>query len=207
MEREVRGEGGASMGLTYSNMTVRGPTQEAVKEYLASIGQGAFVSPTVDGLTVVYHDDFDLDFEYAADFSRRFSCPVLVVHEFDNDLLNYQLYDAGQFVDDYDSAPDYFDESKDSAPSGGDAQKLCAAFGLMHLVDQVNAVLRHENNFSDDPAENNFLSGPDLHDNLVAALGLPPFASLQNIGWDDTDSPAMAAAGFVHVSTDASDSK
>src|SRR4051794_15044541 len=117
------------MGLTYANATIKGLSQEAVAAYLTSRGRNAFVSPTINGLTVIYHDDFDDDFEYAADFSRQFSCPALVVYEFDDDLLNYQLYDAGRLIDDYDSFPAYFDDSKDPAPSGGDAQKLCAAFG------------------------------------------------------------------------------
>lgn len=61
--------------------------------------------------------------------SPTFSCPALVVRNHDNDILPYELYEAGARTDAYDSWPGYFDEDDDApmVPSGADPLRLCAA--------------------------------------------------------------------------------
>jgi hypothetical protein len=73
-------------------------------------------------------------------------------------------------ADEYDSSPDYFDPSGDeSGPEGGDAQKLCAAFGASGVA-QVQNVLR-KSSLDDD----GYMFAVDRHKDLADALGIPTF--------------------------------
>ena len=68
----------------------------------------------------------------------------------DDDILWYQLYLKGELADEYSSSPNYFDTSGQevSPPAGGDAQKLCGAFGS-GAVAEVERILR-KSAFADD---------------------------------------------------------
>ena len=82
----------------------------------------------------------------------------------------YQLYQNGELADEYDSAPGYFDaQAEPSDPAGGDAEKLCAAFGASAIVDVEN-ILR-KSAFDDD----GYTFEVERHADLVRALGIPSF--------------------------------
>jgi hypothetical protein len=121
------------MGNFYTNYTLRGPNQGAVAEALA--GRNAIVTPAQDGCVVAFDEQSDdqdsaVINEVASRISRDLCCPVLAVINHDDDILLYQLYLSGEVADEYDSSPGYFDPAAEpSAPAGGDAQKLCTAFG------------------------------------------------------------------------------
>lgn len=162
------------MGGFYTNYTLRGSSQQAVAAALA--GRRAAVTPAVDGCVVVFDeasDDQDQGCiaELASRLSSEFHCPVLAVLNHDDDILWYQLYINGKLVDEYDSSPGYFDPSAEpSAPAGGDARQLCAAFAASD-VPAVERVLR-KSSYDDD----GYVFAFERHADLVRALGLPEFA-------------------------------
>ena len=119
------------MGNFYTNYTLRGPSQFAVAAALT--GRTALVTPAEAGCVVVFDEESEVQdaegmAELASTLSRRFRCPVLGIANHDDDILYYQLYEAGALEDEYDSCPNYFDpDAEPAAPAGGDAAKLCAA--------------------------------------------------------------------------------
>ncbi len=162
------------MGNFYTNYTLRGPSQQAVAAALA--GRKATVTPPHNGCVVAFDeasDDQDQEriVELAARLSSELRCPVLAVLNHDDDILWYQLYEGGKQADEYDSSPGYFDPSAEpSAPAGGDALRLCAAFGASDAA-AVERVLR-KSSYDDD----GYVFAFERHADLVRALGLPEFA-------------------------------
>ncbi len=156
------------MGNFYTNYTLRGPSQQAVAKALA--GRSAIVTPQQDGCVVVFDDasddqDTEIIAELARDLSGKLRCPVLALLNHDDDILWYQLYLNGELTDEYDSFPGYFDsDPDDSDPAGGDAEKLCAAFGAPNVAD-VERILR----------EDGYAFAIERHTELARALGLPSF--------------------------------
>ncbi len=161
------------MGNFYTNLTLRGPSQAAVAAALT--GRRALVTPVVGGRLVVFDaesedQDAELMAELAAGLSRRFRCPVLAVTNHDDDILWYQLYLSGELEDEYDSCPNYFDpDAEPAGPAGGDAAKLCAAFGSERVAD-VAAILRKSG--LDDEG---YTFEAERHEALVRTLGMPGF--------------------------------
>jgi hypothetical protein len=161
------------MGQFYTNFTLRGPNQQDVASALAD--RSAYVTPSHNGCVVAYDEaseaqDFAVISELGARLSLQFSCPVLAAVVHDDDILFFQLYEGGQITDDYDSSPGYFDpEAEPSAPEGGDAERICAAFHTNN-VPEVSAILRKSSYDDDGP------DAADRHDQLVRALGLSPWA-------------------------------
>jgi hypothetical protein len=171
------------MGNFYTNYTLRGPSQQAVAATLA--GRSAIVTRVQDGCVVVFDEqseeqDVGVIAHLASRLSRELHCPVLAALNYDDDILWYQLYLNGELADAYDSSPGYFDPlAEPSAPAGGDAQKLCGAFGA-GSVAEVEGVLR-KSSFD----EGGYTVAVRRHADLARALGIPSFA---------------AGAGFHYVS-------
>ena len=165
------------MGGFYTNYTLRGPSQGAVASALT--GRKAIVSPESSGCIVAYDEASDDQngeaiAALALHLSKTLHCPVLAVLDHDDDILWYQLYEDGKLTDEYDSTPGYFDPSAEpSAPAGGDAERLCRAFGASDVV-AVEAILR-KSSFDDD----GYVFAHERHTDLVRALGLPEFAVLK----------------------------
>lgn len=87
--------------------------------------------------------DDDVIKDLGARASEELGAPVLAVLNHDDDVLAYWLFEAGQLVDEYNSCPGYFGDG-DTTPAGGDATRLCAAFGVPAKAEQVDEVLRRE---------------------------------------------------------------
>lgn len=133
------------MGSTYVNFTLRGPSQQAVAKALS--GRSAFISPSFNGCVVVYDKNSEEQSKeiepLGAKLSRELGCPVLAVFVYHDDILYYWLFEQGEQTDKYDSNPSHFDEdAQESAPPvGGNAEKLCMAFGVQKSSD-VERILR-----------------------------------------------------------------
>jgi hypothetical protein len=161
------------MGNFYTNYTLRGPSQQAVAAALA--GRSAIVTPVQDGCVVVFDEQSDdqdsaVITELGSRLSRELRCSVLAVLNHDDDILWFQLYFGGELADEYDSSPGYFDPSAEtSAPAGGDAQKLCSAFGT-DSVAEVERILR-KSAFE----EGGYAFAVMRHTDLARALGIPSF--------------------------------
>ena len=167
------------MGNFYTNITLHSH-QARIIELLEREDRTAYVTPTVNGCTVVCDEecdeqDTDVLQELAALLSRELQCPALAVLNHDDDVLLYWLYENGHLADQYDSTPGYFsdDEEEDVLPSGGDAHRLCRAFNAMDQVAEVEDVLRTPS-FSEDE---HYLFAIDRHSDLVEALGVPLFSA------------------------------
>jgi hypothetical protein len=161
------------MGNFYTNFTLRGPSQQAVAKALA--GRSAIVTPAQDDCVVVFDEQSDTQDEaiispLAASLSRELGCPVLAVLNHDDDIFWYQLYLRGELADEYDSSPGYFDPSAEpSSPIGGDALKLCSAFGVGNVAE-VESVLR-KSAFDED----GYTFAVERHTDLARLLGIPSF--------------------------------
>jgi hypothetical protein len=166
--------GAEEMGNFYTNYTLRGPSQQAVAAALT--GRRARVTPARDGCVVAFDEasdsqDTTIIAELASKLSRELTCPVLAILNHDDDILWYQLFLNGVLADEYDSTPGYFNPvAPPSAPSGGDAKKLCDAFGAPN-VDAVERVLR-KSTFDAD----GYVFAFERHADLVNALAISNFA-------------------------------
>ena len=161
------------MGNFYTNYTLRGPSPEEIVAALA--GRSAIVTPAQDGCVVVFDEESDEQDTgvislLASRLSRELRCPVLAILNHDDDIFWYQLYLSGELADQYDSSPGYFDaESEPSPPAGGDARKLCSAFGV-NTIAEVESVLR-KSTFDED----GYTFAVERHEDLARALGIPLF--------------------------------
>ena len=109
-----------------------------------------------------------------------FAVPVLALANHQDDVLWYQLYQAGTLKDQYDSCPNYADpDAEPAAPAGGDAAKLCAAFAADNVAE-VQAILSRSG-----WDEDGYTFEVERHEDLLRALGLP----LYGVG-----------AGYLYVS-------
>ena len=161
------------MGNFYTNYTLRGPSQQTVAKALS--GRSAIVTPAQDNCVVVFDEESDnQDVRIIAALASRLSneanCPVLAILNHDDDILWYRLYLSGELAGEYDSSPSYFDPSAEpSDPVGGDAKKLCSAFGASDVME-VEKILR-KSSFNDD----GYTFAVDRHADLARALGIPSF--------------------------------
>jgi len=187
------------MGNFYTNYTLRGPSQAAVATALA--GRFAIVTPAQNGCVVVFdevsdHQDQKVITKLASQLSRAASCPVLAVLNHDDDILWYQLHLNGKLADEYDSSPGYFDPSAGpSAPAGGDARKLCDAFGATSVAE-VESILR-KSSFG----KGGYTFAVERHADLVRALGLSVFgigAGYRSVSHGELPE-GLTEAGLVRV--------
>lgn len=164
------------MGSFYTNFTVRYDDHFAVADALRSIGRTAYVAPAVNGYTVVFDCESDMQDVAAIEnvglhLSRVLETAVLGILNHDDDILCYFLFRFGQWFDSYNSCPSYFDDSCDAGTTEFDAGKLCEAFGCTQNTESVKAILQ---NASD--GEEGYVFAMDQHRDLVNALGLPDLA-------------------------------
>lgn len=161
------------MGNFYVNYTPRGPSQDEVAKVLAE--RAARVTPVHKGCVVAFDEESDTQnteviSALAATLSKTLACPCLTVLNHDDDILCYQLHEGGKLVDEYDSTPGYFDaRSQPSPPAGGDAAKLCAAFG--GDVEIVEKILR-----SSSFKGGGYVFAVNRHAELVKALGISDYS-------------------------------
>ena len=150
---------------------------------MALAGRSAIVTPTQNNCVVVFDEQSDeQDQEIIADLASQLSgilcCPLLAVLNHDDDILWYQLYLNGELVDEYNSSPGYF-EGDMAEPEGGNAGKLCAAFGA-DSFEEVENILRQPS-----ASGGGYTFAFERHSDLAEALGI------STIG---------VGTGFSHVS-------
>jgi hypothetical protein len=160
------------MSRYYANITLSGPAQEDVVGFLKRRGRVAYVSPTLKSCTVVFHEDLGSQEATAAELSAHFRCPALLVMDYGETVLLYQLYVNGEHADAYVSSPhDELDTAGEPSPEGN-PEALCAAFGMEHRIKNVERVLRRPTH----PTKGYALA-VNRHGELARALGLPLFAA------------------------------
>ena len=168
------------MGKFYANITLQGPPQADVVAHLKERVEAAYVSPGVKGSVVVYHGDMGVQEDLAASLSGRFQCPALLVMNYGDAVLLYQLYVNGEQADAYVSSPhEELDTGGEPVPEGN-AEVLCEAFGVEHRSASVERVLRRPT----DPVKGYALA-VNRHGELARALGLPLFTA--GVGFRDIE--------------------
>lgn len=165
------------MGNFYTNITLKGASQQRVAERLRQAERSAYVSPELNGCVVVYDEeceeqDLGVLARLVSGLSKDLECAALAVLIHDDDILLYQLCRAGEVVDEYNSCPGYFEDVEPVPPSGGDAVKLCAEFGAAHAAERVASILRKSTLVGDEEYDFEV----ERHQALSEALGLPSFA-------------------------------
>jgi hypothetical protein len=133
------------LGSFYTNITLKGPTKDAVLAVLRKRNRRAFVSHTHDPFTVVYDLEAESQDEevlcYVAELlSRELACPALAVLNHDDDVLVYHLYSHGEKADSYNSVPGYF-SGLPTPSSGGNAAVLIEAFHADCDPEMLSAIL------------------------------------------------------------------
>lgn len=162
------------MGAFYTNLTLKGPSQEEILNSLQE--RDAYVSPTVDGFTVIYDEQCEEQSsktltDISSKLSKKLNCIVLTVLNHDDDILFYQLYDKGKLVDEYCSSPDNFEDTEEpSGPKGGNSEILTNLFGGGNK-STIEKILR-----SNPFIEDEYALATDRHADLVKDLGLPAWA-------------------------------
>jgi hypothetical protein len=187
------------MGSFYTNITLRTADQKQVVDALNGAGRTAFVSQPERGCIVVYDSDTedqdnDVLRELGDTLSAALRCPALAVLIHDDDLLWYTLHENGRVVDEYASAS--LDEI-DAPPAGGDAARLCRAFGATDVAN-VETILRTDRAGG---SAGGYVFETERHEDLVKALGLPLFAIATGFTYlDEGELPEGATPGtFVSV--------
>jgi hypothetical protein len=155
----------------YANITLQEPAQPDVVAYLNERHQVAYVSGTLQGATVVFHDDFAAQEDLASSLSAHFECPALLTMVFGGTVLLYHLYVNGEQRDAYVSSPHEGLELEGPAPEGN-AETLCAAFGMERRVASVARVLSRPTKPNSD-----YALAVNRHGELFRALRLPLFAA------------------------------
>lgn len=162
-----------AMGASYVNISLRGPAHADVLRQLLNRGRDAIVTPSRNGITVVYDrqcdaQDGEIIHDLTTDLSHWFHCPALSVVIHDDDILWYRLYCDGQLLDEYHSNPRQLrqDQSGDSAPIGGNAGTLCHEFQCPGATADAERILR-ETSFG------RYAAATNRHRDLAALLGLP----------------------------------
>jgi hypothetical protein len=171
------------MGLFYTNVILYKVQQQSVANFLSKQGRSAYVSPTLHDFTVVYDketEDQDIKIlkQLCASLTKKFECAAWASLIHDSDVYMYWLYHNGKLLDAYNSLPDYFDSEMDMPiPEGGDAEKLCNAFGKISAISEIQKIFKlvEQGNLDEDAGE--YLQGEDIHSELIKVLEMPSFGA------------------------------
>jgi hypothetical protein len=156
------------MGNFYTSFTVRGADRDSVLK--AMMGRTAAVSPTTSEYTVIWDAESEKQDEKIIDrlgqqLSLTLGSPVFGVLNHDDDILCYWLHSAGRKLDEYNSAPGYF-EGDQIPPKGGDAVLLAKTLAPQASHELIERVLRNTD----------YVFAVERHAALLSTLGMPSFA-------------------------------
>ena len=165
------------MGNFYTNIVLRDAEVDAVIAVLSRPARRAYVAK--DDLTTVVYDercdrqDLDELQNLARLLSDKLGRAAIAFCNHDDDVLWYALAERGKITDTYDSYPGYFDGGS-NRPKGGDARRLCNAFGVPDRAAEVDAQLRR--------THDEVVFEIDRHAALLELLGLG--SGLAMLGYD-----------------------
>jgi hypothetical protein len=166
------------MGRFYTNITLSGPSGDAVASALRGRNLRAVVTPTVNAKTVVFDAASESQdgglYELAAALSLDLACVAFAVANHDDSVLYFRVFDNGELIDSYDSCPSYFQDIEPLPPTGGKADLLCGLFGQIDNAGQVEDILRFDA-LADEEAER-YVFESERHADLSVALGLSHYA-------------------------------
>jgi hypothetical protein len=185
------------MGLFYTNVILYKAKQQQIADFLNKQKRIAYVSPTIGNFTVVYDketEDQDTRVleKLAGLLTKKFRCKALASLVHDSDIYMYWLFGDGKLIDTYNSLPGYFDSAPAiPIPEGGDGSKLCTAFEKPNALLEVEHIFELVKQSNLGTETDKYLSGEDIHAELVRILGMPSFSSFTGYyTLENTDLPA-----------------
>ena len=113
------------MGAFLTSLHVRKASQQAVCDAFQKMNKGrAYVSPASGNWVTIYseitEDQNDQTLrDIASRLSRTLKTDVLAFLVHDSDITAYWLYRIGELLDEFNSAPDYFEEKEFGESEGG----------------------------------------------------------------------------------------
>ncbi len=146
---------------------------------LSQLNRNAFVSPTINGHTVVYDQEcdeqnFDIIEEFGCKLTETLSCAALAAVLHDDDVLYLWLFERGQISDHYNSLPQYFDpDAEPGPPEGGDSELICRAFDKVGHEARIETLLGADLLQGELPE---ILGELERHQALAHELGIPSCA-------------------------------
>ncbi len=133
------------MGNFYTNISLRTDDLDLVVATLREQNRVAFVSAPKDGWVVVYDRALEqADRGEVGRLNRELSkiCHGIsvAVTDYDDDFLWLQVCKGGELIDEYNSAPEYF-ERPSSSPSGGEARIISTTLERPESETSVREIL------------------------------------------------------------------
>lgn len=159
------------MGNFYTSIAIKTKDLDPVVDFLKKKRRISFVSKPNNAFIYLYDEKCDQDPKQINQLCKKISldnkCPVMAFNNHDDDLLNYWLFVNGEKVDQYDSAPGYFQFKEVKPPRGGDPGKLCSVFDCQEGVEKLGDILRKENSEND-----SYFLASERHKAICVILGL-----------------------------------
>src|SRR5215469_1806688 len=144
------------MGAFFTNLHVRKASQQAVCDAFQKMNQGrAYVSPQSGDWVTLYsevtEDQNDQTLrDIASGLSRTLKTDVIAFLVHDSDITAYWLYRTGELTDEFNSAPDYFEEKEfgeSEGAEGGDPEALLPLCVRGTTREQLQQVLHPSDGF------------------------------------------------------------
>ncbi|MGP8201268.1 MAG: hypothetical protein ACLQU4_17395 [Limisphaerales bacterium] len=138
------------MGAFIVNYQVRTDSLAAVRDALEKmVTERAYVSPAKDGWVTVYDEESDSQNgavlqRIASGLSRALKTDVLGFMVHDSDIAMYWLYQSGDLLDEFNSAPDYLGNAVDDATRDrlrGKAELLLPLCVAGTTTEQIGAAI------------------------------------------------------------------
>jgi hypothetical protein len=116
----------------------------------------------------------------AAQLSRTCGGITIPLLNYDDDVLWFRIYDTGKLMDEYNSAPAYFEGSR-SALVGGNEQVIAGIFNASESADRVRVIL-HEREYVNCPLYSSTPSRLSWHPNLSGGANVLTAGELEIVG-------------------------
>jgi len=160
------------MGAFFTNCQIHTNSAPAVKKALEPlVNSRAYISPEKNGWITVYDESSDEQdpavlTRVAAALSRSLETAVFAFLVHDNDVAMYWLYQNGLLADEYNSAPDYFEDATEQtrARVRGNPDKLLPLCVAGTARADIEAVMH--------PADGLPLTAQEILADLAKLLGI-----------------------------------
>lgn len=166
------------MGNFYTNISLKGPSQNQILAVLRELGRTALVTPAVDHFTVVYdkeceNQDIDLLASLNLTLTHHLQCAGCAALNHDDDVLWLSVFENGQPAGEYDSNT-RFTQRKERAT---DAKRVAANLSRIFSPQSgIAGVTRVEQILARRRGWLGYRFEIDRHRDLLQALHLPLFA-------------------------------
>jgi hypothetical protein len=155
------------MTTNYTNITLYGVTQDEALDWCAANHVNAYVSPTIDDVTVIYENTLAENAAHptpmepllarAAKASADLMATAMVAVVLDDDMFMYVVYLDGEMADNYMSYAG-------KPPANGKPEKLAELYDVQAELPRIRAALQREQ----------ILSATERHTEIMDALNMPP---------------------------------